>query len=159
MSHPNVISSWILGLFTYHKKGGEVLSNLLCIVHPYNPSDVSAVQHNFFMLITVNKVWSNHVVYDYIVLFIISIELQELSTSNFHGYSNFLTRRLVTSVEFSKAPSSLTITRLYVWVSFFNNFSMKQIILTGGCLDEVRNIQSILVFAYTIVIMELKPWT
>ena len=111
-------------LFPYHTKLGVVLYHVLCILHLYTSTDVSAGKHLFS-----------------------------------HAYMlNFSTIRLVTSAGFSKAPSSLTLTCLHVWFSSFNVVSMNRIILIGGCLDAVGNIQTVVVFTCSTVIMEVKPW-
>ena len=71
----------------------------------------------------------------------------------------FSTRRLVTSADFPKAPSSSTITRLHGWFSLFNIFGMNQMIVNGDCLDTFGNIQIIIVFEHNTVIIEVKPLT
>ena len=68
------------------------------------------------------------------------------------------TRRLVTYVEFPEAPSALTLACLYACFSLPSVDIMKRIIHTGDLLDEVINYQSIIVFAHTTVIIEVKHW-
>ena len=70
---------------------------------------------------------------------------------------NSSTIRLVTSVEFSKVPSSSTLTGLHGWFLFFGFSSMNEIILTGFCLDTLVNIQIVILFAHTTVKMVVKP--
>ena len=70
---------------------------------------------------------------------------------------NSSTSKFVTSVEFAKAPSLSTLTRLHGCCSFFGVFRMKSMMLTGDFLDAVGNTHSILVFAQTTVSMEVNP--
>ena len=65
--------------------------------------------------------------------------------------------RLVTSVEFSKEPSSSTLTCMHGCFSFFNVVRENLIILTGGHIYSVGNIQIIIFFSHTTVITKLKP--
>ena len=68
-------------------------------------------------------------------------------------------RRLVTSVEFSKALYSSTHTFLHGCFSLFNVVRTIQIILTGALLDEISNNHSIVVFSHTTLSMKVNPWT
>ena len=69
---------------------------------------------------------------------------------------NLSTRRLVTTVEFANAPSSLTLTHLHRYFLFLNVVSMKRTVLTGDVLDAVLNTQSVLVLAHTTLSMKLN---
>ena len=71
----------------------------------------------------------------------------------------FLTRRLVTSVDFYEAPPSSTLTCLYECCLLLNFVRTKIIIQTGALLYEVGNTHRILVYAHTTLIMEVKPCT
>ena len=67
------------------------------------------------------------------------------------------TSRLETSVDFSKALSSSTLTYFHGCCSVFNVLSMKLRMHTGDCLDAVVNTHIIVAFAPTAVIMEVNP--
>ena len=77
---------------------------------------------------------------------VLSMNILKSSTSNF-----------ATSVEFSNALFSLTIMCLHGCCSFITVFIMKQMIRTGARLDKVGKTHSIIVFAQTTVIIEVKP--
>ena len=71
---------------------------------------------------------------------------------------NLSTRKLVISVEFSKALYSSTFICLHVWCSVFNVFEMNQMMRTKASLDAVGNTHSIIFFSQTAVSMELNTW-
>ena len=81
MPHTKFHSSLMLGLFTCHEKWGDLWSNALCILYLHDSAGVSAAQYHFFVLINVNKTWSNHVLHASFVLFVISIDPLGISTS------------------------------------------------------------------------------
>ena len=66
--------------------------------------------------------------------------------------------RLVTSVDFKKAPSSSTLTCLRGYFSFFNFVRMNKIIQIGDLLGTVGNVHIIIIFAHTKMIIDIKPW-
>ena len=70
---------------------------------------------------------------------------------------NSSTSKLVTSVDFSKAPYLSTLTRLHGCCSLLAVIRMKRMIHTGDFLDAVGNIHSIIFFAQTAVSMEMNP--
>ena len=70
---------------------------------------------------------------------------------------NSLISKFLTSVEFSKVPSSSTLICFHRCYSFFSVVRMKRMMRTGALLDAVGNTHSILVFAQTTVRMEVKP--
>ena len=74
------------------------------------------------------------------------------------GIFNSSTINLVTYVEFSKALSSSTLTRLHGCCSFFNLVRMNQMMRTGDRFDAVGNTRSNIVFSQTIVSMEVNTW-
>ena len=45
VSHPNVLSSCMLGFLPYHAKRVDILSNELCILHLWTYADVSTAHH------------------------------------------------------------------------------------------------------------------
>ena len=47
ISHPNVLSSWILGFLTYHANWGDLFLNALCISNLWTSSVVYAAQNHF----------------------------------------------------------------------------------------------------------------
>ena len=94
ISHPKVLSSWMLGFLPYHAKWDEVLSNQLQTLHLKTSADFSAAHNNFFMLITVNKACSNYVVNAYVVFFIIFIDPWCITTSSFRGYSEVINKKV-----------------------------------------------------------------
>ena len=59
------------------------------------------------------------------------------------------TRRLETSVDFSKAPYSSTLTHFHVCCSVFNVVSMKRMMHTVDFFVALVNTHSILVFEHT----------
>ena len=71
---------------------------------------------------------------------------------------NLSTSKLVTSIEFSKSPSSSNIIRFHGWCSFFNVVRMKRTMQKGYNLDAVGNTRSIIVFSHKTVSMEVNPW-
>ena len=113
----------------------------------------------FFVFIHVKKDWSNNVMDDSGVYFIISIYKWFIITSIFFDILNYSTNRLVTSVELSKAPYLSTITFLNGCCSFSNVVSIKLMIWNGDFLNSVGNTQRIIVFAHSKVSMEVNPWT
>ena len=70
---------------------------------------------------------------------------------------NSSTSKFVTSVEFSNALYSSTLTSLHGCCSFRSVVRMKRLMRTGALLDLVQNTYSILVFANTTVSTEVKP--
>ena len=87
------------------------------------------------MLITSKNACSYHAVYASVVSFILYIEPIWITTSSFHGYLNSTTSKLVTPVEFSKAPYSSTLISLHGCCSLFNFVNMKWMMWTGYRLD------------------------
>ena len=73
---------------------------------------------------------------------VVSVEMLKSSTT-----------KLVTYVEFLKAPSLSTLTHLYGWCSLFNVFKINQMIPTGDSLDSVGNTHIIIVLEQTTVII------
>ena len=112
-----------------------------------------------FILITVNETCSNHVLYNFFVLFILSIYPLGISTGCFHGYSELFNKKVINTCWFSNEPSSSTLIYLHGWFSFFNVGRNNQMITTGDCLDSVGNIHIIIVFAYTTVLIGAKTLT
>ena len=47
ISHPNFISSWMMGFLRYHEKLGDVLSYGLGILNLWTSTDVTAAQKRF----------------------------------------------------------------------------------------------------------------
>ena len=76
-----------------------------------------------------------------------------VSMENFNSSTN----KFVTYVEFDKAPSSSTLTRLHGCCSLFSVISMEHIMRKGDCLDAVGNKYSLIVFSQTTVIMDVYP--
>ena len=64
---------------------------------------------------------------------------------------------LVTSVDFSKAPSLSNLTSFHESCSLLNVVRMNQIMHTGDMLDSVGNNHSIIIFYHTKLIMEVNP--
>ena len=111
------------------------------------------------MLIDVNNHCSNHVMNDSVVSFVIPLSHDASPPGVSIDIIKSSTRMLVTSIYFYKAPSSSTLTRLHGCCSFFNVVRTKRIIGTGYLLDTVVNIQSLIVFVHTTVIMVVNPQT
>ena len=66
--------------------------------------------------------------------------------------------KFVTSIEFSKAPSSSTLILLHGCCSLLSAVRMKQMMQIGGILDAVGNTHINIVFEQTTMSMEEKPW-
>ena len=71
---------------------------------------------------------------------------------------NLSTRRLVAYIQFSKAPSSSTLTYINGRFLFFTVGSNNLIIIIEGYLDEVGNIYIILIFSHTTFRMKLNTF-
>ena len=125
-----------------------MLSNALCIFHMYSAADVSAAQHHLFSFLLISISPAPAMLCMLLMCGYLFILIHE-------AYSpvvsvviiNYSTRMLVTSVEFSKAPSSSTLICLNGWFSFFNFVKMNRTIMNGSCLNEAGNIYILLVFA------------
>ena len=144
ISHPKVISSWMLGFLPCHGKWGEVLSNALCIFHLWNSADISVAQHYLFACWLISRMQ------DLIMLWTLMLCISFFPLS--HDASppvvsmeifNSSTIKFVTYVEFSKAPYSSTLTRLHGCFSFFSFVRMKRMMRTGARFDAVGNINRI----------------
>ena len=110
ISHPNVISSRMLVFLPYHTKWGGVLSNLLLILHLWTSYDVSDAQNHFF------EYWlpSRRTSLTILCIIMLCISLFLLIQNEYPpvvsmDIFNSSTIKLVTFVEFSKAPSSSTL--------------------------------------------------
>ena len=109
------------------------------------------------VLITVKKTLSNHVVHAYVVYFIHSIELWDISTSIFHVYTEFINKK-VSDICLIFQDSIIINSHTFSWI-----FSILQFFLDEAnnsdwrSLDSVRNIQIPIIFVHTTVRMELKP--
>ena len=55
ISHPKVMSSWMLVFLPYHANLGEVLSNALCIFHLWTSYYVSTAQHHLFSCVLMSR--------------------------------------------------------------------------------------------------------
>ena len=92
ISRPNVLSSWMLDF--YHTIQSKVRYYLMhCVFYIYGLLMMSLLHSAiFFMFITANKYFSYHIVYAYVVSFILVIEPRGITTSNFHGYFEFFNK-------------------------------------------------------------------
>ena len=111
--------------------------------------------HNtiILMLITSNKTWYNHALYDSVVSLIIYIDPWGKSTSIFHDYSELFNKKVSDTCWFYMAPYSSTLTCLHGCFLFLNVVRMNQIIMTEAYLESEINIQIVIVVAYTTVII------
>ena len=136
-----------------------MLSNELCIFHLYTSTGDYDAQHHLFSswLLLIRPALTMLLMLPLCLSFfqLIHEALPPLVPMVMLKSSN---RRLVTSVEFSKAPSSSYLMRLHGCYSLFNDVRNKWMMHTGYLLDSVGNTQSILVFVHNIVSMEVKPW-
>ena len=122
----------MMSLSSYNAKWCELLYNELCIFHLYNSAGVSAEQQNLLVRLLLSR--------RTIIIMLCMLMLCCLFFTLIHEASSLLfttaimnssTWRLVTSVQFSKAPSLLTLTSMHRCFSFFNVVRMKHIIFTG----------------------------
>ena len=143
----------MLVLLPYHSKWGEVLSNALCILHLYNSASFSTGKHLLFPCWLLS--WRPTITMLFISFFLLTHDSSP--PVFFMAMLNTSRRRLVTYVEFSKAPSLTTITCLHSFFSYFDVVSMKWIVTTWGLLDEVGNPHRIIYFEHTTVWIEVKP--
>ena len=70
---------------------------------------------------------------------------------------NSSTRKFITSLEFSRAPSSSTFRRFHRYFSLFSVARMKGMMQKCDFLDAVVNTNRIIVFAQTTVSVEVNP--
>ena len=159
LSNPKVLSSWILGFLPYHTKWGDSLSNELWSFHPLTSDDFYASQHHLFACLLLSRrpdltmLWT--------LLLYLSFFTLVHDTSPPVVYIDFLNSsasKLVTSVDFSKAPSSSTLTCLHGCCSLLNVTGMKRVVHTRYCFDSVGNTHSVLIFSQKTVSMEVNPW-
>ena len=158
ISHPKVLSSWVIVFWPYHKKWGEVLSNALFSLHPWASADVFAAQQHLFACKLLPRrpgmilLW---ILMSCLSLLPLSHDASPpvLSMENF----NSQTSKLVKYVEFSKAPCSSNFTPLTGCFSLLNVVRMKWMMQKGDRFDAVGNNQSIIVFVHKIVSMEVNP--
>ena len=158
ISHPKVLSSWMLWFWTYHTKLGDVLSDELWSFYPWTSSDVSDAQEHLFScwLLSIRRyltmLWMLLLCHSLFTLSrdtslpVVSIDMLNSSTS-----------RLVAFVEFYKAPYPSTLTCLHGCCSFFNVVRMKRMMWKGVSLYSVENTHIIVVFTHTTVNMEVNP--
>ena len=159
LTYPKFLSSWILGFLPYHAKWDELLSNALCILNLWTSSDVSSAHHHFFAcwLMSIRPVLTILCV---LLLCLSFFLLRQYSSPPVVSVEFFIlsTIKFVKSVEFYKAPYSLTLIRLHGCCSFFSVVRMKKMMRTWDLLDVVGNTHSIIVSAHTTEIMEVKTW-
>ena len=110
LSHQRVVSAWMLGFLPYHEKWGEELYNALWSLYLWTYADVSYAKHHFCMFITVKNAYSYHILNALLCLSIFPL-IHDAPPPVFSMYIlNSSTSKLVTSVEFSNAPSSSILT-------------------------------------------------
>ena len=159
ISNPNVLIDWMIGFLPYHEKWGEVLSNTLWILHICTSVDIYDSQHHLFAFLLLSRGHDINILHMLLLCissfkFIQYVSLPVVSTD----ILNSSISKLVTSVEFFKAPSSSTLTRLHGCCSLLSVFRKKRMMRTGACLDTVGNTHIILVFSHMTVSMEVNPW-
>ena len=106
-----------------------------------------------FVLITIKKIYFYHIVYAYVVSFIISIETRFIM-----AIFNSLISKFVRSIEFFNEIHSSTLTCFHCCCEFVNVFRMKRMMRTGALLYSFENTHIILVFVQTTVSIEVKQW-
>ena len=94
ISHPKVMSSWMIGFLPHHAKWGELLSHTMSSLHICTPAYVYDEQHHFFMLITVNKSWYDHFITASVVYLILSVDTWLITTISFHGYVEVINKKV-----------------------------------------------------------------
>ena len=147
----------MLGFWSYHSKWGEFFSNVLRIFYPRASDDVSDAQNHLFAC------WLMSIMPDLTILCMIMLFfpfftlIQYTSPSVVSMYMlNYSTSKLVKSVEITRAPSTSTLICLHECCSFSSAVRMKRMMHIGDCSDAVGNTHIILVFANTIVSMEMN---
>ena len=110
----------------------------------------------FFRLITVKKFCSNHIMTDYVVYLILSIDPWCITTSIFHGYFE-VTNKKVNDICWVLQGTIFVNPHTFAWMlSIYKYVSINKMIRTGYCLDTVGNTNSIILFSQTTVIMEVN---
>ena len=137
ISHSEVLGSLILSFLSRHEKWDELLSNSLWILHIYIYSDVSATQYHFFLCLLLSRIPSIIMVWILMLCISFLLLIHDMSPPvvSMVGLSSS-TRILVTSVEFSKAPSRSTLTRLYGF--FYSLILWRQIKWCGQGVDWMQ---------------------
>ena len=160
ISHTKVLSSWMLGFWTYHGKWGEVLSNTLWSLHLLTSADVASAQHHLFAFLLLS-IRPDLTMFWMILLcisfFPLSHDLSPLLVSM--DVFNSSASELVKYVEFAKAQYSSTLTCLHGCCSLFNVVRIYQMMGTGDCLDVVGNTHIILFFSHKIGSTEVNQCT
>ena len=138
----------MLRFWLYHARWGEVWSNALWILHVCNSTDVSAAHHYLFAC----PLLSRRPAFTIFCMLPLCLSLfpliQDASPQVvFMDILNYLTIKLITSVEFSNAPSSSTNIHLHGCCWLFSVVRMKWMIQAGNHLDAVGNTHNILVFS------------
>ena len=154
ISHPKFLISWLLDFLPYHEILGEFMSKAPFILHPWNHDELYDSHHPLFVFLLIS------ISTDIIILWMLLLCVSFFPLS--HDASppvvsmdilNSSISKFVTYVDFSKAPSSSTLTWFHDYCSFFNVFRMKWMMWTGDRLDSVWNTHGVLVFSKTTVIM------
>ena len=158
ISHPKVLSSWVLVFWPYHEKWDEVLSNGLWSLHIWTSADVSATHHHVFACLLMSRRPALTMLWILMLCISLFQLIPDASPPLFYmDILNLPTINFVTSVYFSKAPSSPTLIRLHGWCSFFGIFIMNCTMLKRAYLDAVGHTHIILVFSQTTVSLEVNP--
>ena len=114
ISHRNVLSLWMLGFWPYHAKWGEVLSNVLWILHLLTSADVYAVQHHLFACWLMSRRPDLAILCMLLLWLSFFSLIQDASQPVFSmDILNDSTSKLVTSVELTKGPFSSNLISLY----------------------------------------------
>ena len=160
ISHPNVLSSWMLGFLPHHEKLGEVLSNTLWILHLWTSDDVSAAQHHFVACWLLPR--RPYLTILCMLLLCLSLFplIQDASPPVVSmDILNSSTSKLVTSIDSANALSLSTLIRLDECCPLLSVVRTKRMMRTGAILDAVGNTHIIIVFAQATVRMEANTRT
>ena len=128
----------MLGFWPYHAKWCDVLSNALWCFYLWNPSYVSYTQYHLFTCWLISR--RTYLNMLWIIMLCISFFPSSRDAPPLVVYMNILnssTSKLVTSIEFSKARYSSTLTIFHGCCSSLNFVRTKRMMRTGAHLYEV----------------------
>ena len=107
ISHPNVLSSWMLGFLPYHEKWGEMLSNALCILYLIIYADIYATHHHLFSCLLISRRDDLTILWMLLLCLPLLLLIKDASPPVVYNDSlNSSTIKFVTSVDFSNTLPS-----------------------------------------------------
>ena len=144
-------------LFPYHTKWGELLSNGLWILNMYNSADVSAAHQHFCSCWLLSIRTSITMVLMLLLCISFFLLIHDDSPPVFPTkIMKSSTKWLLTSIYFTNAPSSSTLTCFNGCCLFLYVVRIKRMIRTGDRLDAVGKTHIILIFLLNTVRMYVE---